>query len=129
MEVGQSQQCCALEITDATKQCEIKQYWQFPDVVTDYSIKLEYRMTVFGATAELLLIRTSDMMYWDQGTTSWVVAMTAVTIPNSMLRTQSAALVSGVISGVANDSLIVRIRTTLGTPAHTFLLYKVWMYA
>jgi hypothetical protein len=124
-QVGQSNYCCELAVADPTALCSVYQLWRFPDAVTAYDLFLDYRVTVFGQTAEVLVQRVSDFQYWDEATQAWVVGQISRTLPAAMTRQYRYATMTNILSGVVGDNLLIRVRCIGGSPAHSVMVYKV----
>lgn len=129
MQVGQSNYCCELAVVDPAALCSVYQLWRFPDAVTAYNLFLDYRVTVFGQAAEVLVQRTSDFYYWDQAIQNWVAGQISTTLPAAMTRQYGHATMTNILSGVDPDGLLIRIRCIGGAPAHSVMVYKVLLEA
>lgn len=95
------------------------------DAMAAYDLFVDYRVTVFGQIAEVLVQRTSDFQYWDQGGGAWAVGEISSALPAAMTRQYAHATMTNILSGVAGDSLLVRVRCVGGAPAHSVMIYKV----
>lgn len=125
MTVGQSNYCCELAVQDPTALCSVYQLWRFPDAVTTYDLFVDYRVTVFGQIAEVLVQRTSDFQYWDQAMGAWAVGEISSILPAAMTRQYGYAVMTNILSGVDPDGLLIRVRCIGGAPAHSVMIYKV----
>lgn len=121
---GQSQYCCELGVQDLTDECSIRTYVPVPSSLGTYDLSLDYRIDTFAETAKLLVQRTSDFYYWNNGGSSWQAASTDITIPYAPTRTRST-LMTGITTSTP-DKLIITVRNDTGAAAtHNVYVYKV----
>lgn len=121
--VGQSDYCCSLAVVNNAEYSWTKQTWWLPAGYSSCNVAVTYRMDAVGTVAEFLIQRTDDHMYWNQAATNWLVATTAVTMPNSMLRT-TQVIATGV-TPTAGKGITVQIRPVLGTGLGNLKIYHV----
>ena len=124
-QVGQSNYCCELAVADPTNLCSVYQLWKFPDAVTHYNLFIDYRVTVFGQIAEVLVQNIRDLAYWDNPFGGWSTAETSTSLPASMTRQYGYAAMTNIFTGQPDDGLLIRIRCIGGAPAHSVMVYKV----
>jgi hypothetical protein len=124
---GQCDSCCKLVVADPAETCEVFSYWQFLEAApTTYEVAVDYKMDVFGTEAELLIQRTSDYYYWNQGGSAWQAASSTITLANSMTRTRVTAVMDTISVPTIPENLIIRVRRkTAAGPSYNVYLYKV----
>jgi hypothetical protein len=94
---GQSEYACKLEVSDASVECALQQYWQVLEETPDtYDLDIDYRMDTLGATAGVTVQRRSDHYYWNDTTNLWQPGPFSVTLPNQMNRTRLAGVMTGI---------------------------------
>ncbi|KKM84337.1 hypothetical protein LCGC14_1300180 [marine sediment metagenome] len=121
---GQSQFCCTLNVTDLTDECSIRTYFAVPSGLGTYDLSLDYRIDTFAEDALLLVQRTSDFSYWNNGGSAWQAASTSVAVPYAATRTHTTFMTA--IQTAVPDNLIITIRNDVGAAAaHTVYVYKV----
>lgn len=121
---GQSNSCAQLAVSAVADVCLIKTYMTVLDAAHTYDITLDYRFDIAVVTAYLVVQRTSDHYYWDEGTQLWQSAVSYATIANVVDRTRTT-FVTNVQTAVPDKLIITIMNDTAMLAAHNLYLYKV----
>lgn len=87
--VGQSNNACKFSCLGGPP-CGVRQITALLNDSVAHTLEVEYRdSTTAVAPLRVTIQRSSDLFYWDEGTTSWIAAVTYADLLHSALRTKA----------------------------------------
>jgi hypothetical protein len=125
--IGQSHNCCVLEVQDPTLACSIAQTTVLLSTAT-YQIGLDYKCVGrIPFSFELVVQRVLDLWYWDQAVGNWVATYASVVVPISTVRIRATGLITG-LQLATSGAVIVSVQSTIAAvTVHQILVYKVML--
>lgn len=120
--IGQSNECCHLQVGDPAEACSITQNWTNLDIGATYSLWLDYATTAAPADPlRISLVLCSNQNYWDG--VAWGTPQFFFPLPVSLTRTRMLIL-SGLTTPTVQTLKIIVERNPAAGGA-----FSAWLFA